>query len=200
MKYTGIRRVVCVVALALTLSCSVAAYAQQTPKIEFDFRRTNWGMTRDEVKATEFGEPAESDENLIVYTDVVGGYMEALVAYVFADGKLVQAKYLFLEEHADPSNYISEYERVKQTLTLKYGPPKSDEEIWHNNTHKDMLGEWGLAVKFGHLAYRAGWETGTTEIVSVLNTNGKDIVFGVVYSGKKAEIPKQGVKDRERGG
>lgn len=182
---------------ALTLSFSAGGYAQQTAESGFDFRRTNWGMTKKEVRVTEFGDISE-DTNLLVSEDVVGGDMRALVAYVFADNKLVKGKYLFVEKHGDKNDYILDYERVRETLALKYGPPKSDEETWGDGKHKGDTEKRGLAVSLGHLAYKSKWQTKTTEIELVLYGNKQGIVFGVIYSSRKFGHPEDKVKSGEK--
>lgn len=171
--------------VTLILSCFTVSYAQQSTKTEFDFRSAKWAMTKDEVKLTEFGGLLKEDNDSLVYSDTVGGDMEALVAYIFADGKLVRGKYLFRPEHTNKNDYIADYKKVKETLTLKYGSPKSDEELWHNNLYKNDPKQWGLALSLGHLAYRSEWETKTTEINLVLHGGNNNILFGVIYSSKK---------------
>lgn len=170
--------------VTLILSCFTVSYAQQPTKTEFGFRNTKWGMTREEVKATEFAGLVEDKDNLLVFIDVIGGNMETLVAYIFADGKLIRGKYLFRTEHVNKNDYITDYKRVKETLKLKYGSPTSDEEIWHDNFYKDEPEKLGIAISIGHLVYRTKWETGTTEISLVLHENKKKVAFGVIYSSK----------------
>ena len=179
------------IVVGIILCCFIAVHAEESTQTAFDFRNAGWGMEKVVVKATEFGEPIEDRDDLLVYSDVVGGDMDVLVAYNFSDGRLVSGKYLFLTKHPDKNDYIADYKRVKETLTLKYGSPKSDEELWHNHLYKDDTEKWGLAVSLGHLAYRSKWETKTTEVILALHEKNKEIIFGVVYSSTKAGTPKE---------
>lgn len=81
---------------------------------------------------------------------------------------------------------------MKETLTLKYGSPKSDEEIWTNEVYKGDPEKWALAVSSGHLAYKTVWETGTTMISLVLHGDGANTMFGVIYSVKEPKENKGG--------
>jgi hypothetical protein len=152
----------------------------------FDFRNTRWGMTKSAVKVTEFGQPVEDKDDLLTYTDVVGGDMDVLVAYFFSQGKLVRGKYLFYAEHTNKDDYISYYNKYKEIMNLKYGPSKSDQEIWRDSLYRGKPEKLGLALSLGHLAYRSKWENETTEIILTLHENKKKILFGVIYSSKKA--------------
>jgi hypothetical protein len=150
-------------------------------------------MTKVEVKATEFNELIGDRDDMLIYSDVIGGDMNVIVAYIFEDGKLVKGKYLFRTTD-DENQYMYDYKRVKGTLTIKYGSPKSDEEIWTDEVYKEDPEKWALAVSSGHLAYKTVWETGTTAIRLVLHGDGSNTMFGVIYSSKKSEHPKQEVK------
>ena len=142
-------------------------------------------MTKVEVKATEFNELIEDKDDMLIYSDVIGGDLNVIVAYIFEDGRLVKGKYLFRTTD-DESQYIYDYKRVKETLTLKYGLPKSDEEMWTDKVYKETPEKWALAVSSGHLAYKTVWETGTTMISLVLHGDGSNTMFGVIYSSRVA--------------
>lgn len=157
----------------------------------FDFRNTRWGMVKSAVKVTEFGQPVQDKDDLLAYADVVGGDMDVLVAYIFSQGKLVRGKYLFYTEHTNKNDYMSYYNKYKEIMNLKYGSPKSDEEIWHDNLYRGKPEKLGLALSLGQLAYRSRWENETTEIILTLHENKNKIVFGVIYSSKKAGALKE---------
>jgi hypothetical protein len=180
-----------IIVLILSISNSNLGYAQEPTRAKFDFRNTNWGMTKVEVKATEFNELIQDKDDMLIYSDVIGGEMNVLVAYIFEDGKLVKGKYLFRTTD-DENQYIHDYQRVKETLTLKYGSPKSDEEIWTDEAYKEDPEKWTLAVSSGHLAYKTVWETGATMISLVLHGDGGNTMFGVIYSVKEPKEDKGG--------
>jgi hypothetical protein len=62
---------------------------------QYTFRQTRWGMTQNEVRNAENGEPDaqfSKGDNLAWRTTILGEH--ALVVYTFAFNKLVRAKYL----------------------------------------------------------------------------------------------------------
>lgn len=72
-----------IIVLILSISNSNLGYAQEPTRANFDFRNTNWGMTKVEVKATEFNEVIEDKDDMLIYSDVIGGDMNVIVAYIF---------------------------------------------------------------------------------------------------------------------
>jgi len=131
---------------------------------EYDFRKTTWGMTKEEVKQIE-GEPPYETENELGYLDTVAG-MKCVVFYTFENGKLTKGAYRFLVKHSNRNLYIDDYEIIKGLLTKKYGKPKYDRKIWKGGEYyKDEPDEWGFAISAGYLQLLAGWETEDTRIL-----------------------------------
>ena len=65
---------------------------------QFTFRKTLWGMSMAEVINNEGSQGVISD-NIIMYTNKSIGGKECTIGYVFSDGKLCRAKYIFKETH-----------------------------------------------------------------------------------------------------
>jgi len=90
--------------------------------IDFDFRKTFWGMTRSDVKISENTYPLSENETHITYDDTFMS-LRATVGFHFMDDLLIEAGYAFREFYTDRALYISAYERVKLMITQIYGAP-----------------------------------------------------------------------------
>jgi len=148
---------------------------------KYDFRKTNWGMSMEQVKATEDKKPdSEYDTSLVYYVKIVGD--DYLCGYSFLQDKLYNTGYVFVGKHTNENLYIDDYENLKEILTEKYGKPKSDRTTWHNDLYKSDRSEWGFAVSLGHLSYGAIWETPKTYITLVLNGDNYKINLLIAYN------------------
>ena len=164
---------------------------------EMTFRKTTWGMSLNQVKASESVKLFKQGENeLAGKTTVVGKDM--FLYYEFIDNQLVRANYMLLESHINKNDYITDYEDFKKILTKKYGRPKKDEIIWKNDLFKDSYSDWGQAVSIGHLVYRSTWKTPCTEIVLVLTGDNFEIGCLVAYTGKNFVKLIEKFKDQKR--
>ena len=81
----------------------------------YNFRYTKWGMTPDEVVASETMEPIEKDEKMIRYkTQILDKNVELL--YLFAQNKLIGASYKLDENYLNSERFIKTYTRFKEQL------------------------------------------------------------------------------------
>lgn len=163
---------------------------------EFDFRKAKWGMTENEVRASETGK---------FYTDIVNGFvyedriadMNAFVFYMFGSNKLAMASYMIDKEHSNKNDYISDFKTLKNLLIKKYGEPYLDKTIWKNNLYKNDLDDYGMAISVGHLVYTAKWSHIGTEIFLRLSGDNYKIMLGIDYTSKvysdylKIEVEKE---------
>ena len=161
-------------------------FLKEEPKREelCDFRKTNWGMNKEQVKKTEKGKIVEEDENILTYQGNVAG-LDCFVVYIFAEGKLVRAKYVFTETHSNKNDYILDYNKLKEILIKKYGKPIEDSQLWRNDLYKDDYQNWGFAVSLGHLVYFALWETPSTSIAMMLDGENYEINLQIEYLSKE---------------
>lgn len=150
----------------------------------FAFRKSNWGMNKKQVKVAESLEIIKDDPDFLVYNGNVAG-IPAYVYYIFVGDRLVRSQYRFRATHTNRNDFISDFSQCKQTLTEKYGSPKTDTHIWRNNLYKDDPDQYGFAVSLGHLLYRAEWETETTTIVLQLSGENYSVDNVVEYSSKQ---------------
>ena len=159
--------------------------ALKQSKYQYDFRKTNWGMSKEQVKATEDKEPDDEyefdamlgyDEDITVISyDVTISGKDFNCTYSFLEDKLYNGRYFFTGDHADKNLYIDDYEELKEILTKKYGKPMTDKMIWMNDLYKNDKSHWGMAIDEGDLIYETVWETPTKRIYLELS-NGK---FGI---------------------
>ena len=145
------------------------------------FRKTKWGMSSAEVKATEPLEIAKEEENLLAYKNSVIG-KDVFVVYFFIEDQLTRARYALAESHSNKNDFITDYEDFKKILTKKYGKPNQDESLWRNDLYKDDHSGWGTAISLGHLIYFSNWKTNNTEISNILSGENYNISCIVEYS------------------
>ena len=104
---------------------------------KYDFRKTNWGMSKEQVKATEDKKPDFEDNTMVSY-EVTISEKDFECAYLFLEDKLYGSGYLFFGEHTNKNLYIDDYEELKEILTKEYGKPKIDKVTWKNDWFKNL--------------------------------------------------------------
>lgn len=164
----------------------------------FDFRKTSWGMTKDQVKASETEKLEKEDTDLLAYSGTVSS-LNAFIIYVFVNDKLVRTRYLFVEEHTNENDYVSDYKSINSALTEKYGKPKSDKEYWSNNLYKTDYDRRGFAVSLGHLKCFSDWSTNVTEITAALTGDNYKIEHVTEYVSKRfTDLEKNKKKEKNK--
>ncbi|MCZ6864664.1 MAG: hypothetical protein O7D98_03505, partial [Candidatus Dadabacteria bacterium] len=93
-------------------------------------------------------------------------------------------RYKLIERSADEMGYIRNYLRIKELLSLKYGEPRIDQEIWANASYKDMPDRRGFAVYIGHLSYKTKWSTVRTDVLLELKSGNYDMLLEAFYYSK----------------
>jgi hypothetical protein len=145
----------------------------------FSFRKTNWGMSKAQVKKLETGKILNDDDVLMYEGNIAG--LETYIVYNFVDDKLVRASYIYKERHSNKSDYLSDYLSVQKILINKYGKPAEEETLWKNDLYKDDYQEWGMALAVGHLVKYCVWNVSDTEIAHLISGDNFDINHGVEY-------------------
>ena len=171
----------------LFILCSTKVFSQKfTPFHEYDFRNTNWGMSREEVKLTEKRTPDLETDNGLVYKAIIDKY-DCYCIYYFLENRLYMSAYRFNEKHNNKNAYIEDYENLKELLTKKYGKPTWENVDWKDDFYKDIKGNWGLAVSRGDLVYTITWEAPITTVQMRLTGDNYKIDLFIAYYSNELE-------------
>ena len=98
------------------------------PPEEFHFRQTRWGMTIEEVRASEPGEPLRENERGLMYSTTTHE-MPCLLTYSFVQGRLVRARLSFSDPAGKdiPPLTVAQAQRrflyLREQLRARYGEP-----------------------------------------------------------------------------
>jgi len=172
--------VLLIVILILVIS-TLALFAEE---VKYDFRQTNWGMNKEQVKATEDRKPDYEENDMLSYNvNIFGGNYYCI--YSFLEDKLCNGGYFFMEEHTNKNLYINDFMELKGIITKEYGKPIMDKIIWKNDLYKDEKSEWGKAISLGDLEYWALWENLNTEICLSLDSDNYEINLILSYDSKE---------------
>ena len=127
------------VSILLIILCilAVSTLILFAEEAKYDFRKTNWGMSKEQVKATEDKKPDFEDNTMLSY-EVTISEKDFECAYLFLEDKLYGSGYLFFGEHTNKNLYIDDYEELKEILTKEYGKPKIDKVTWKNELFKNL--------------------------------------------------------------
>ena len=151
---------------------------------DFDLRKTRWGMTQEEVMASENLEPAEKSPQTLKYNITIMGRNIDLY-FTFVEDKLISAHYRLKDNYLNSYHFINAFNDFKAALEKKYGTPMDERTLWKNSFYRDDLAKWGLAVSLGHLEYDSSWETEKTAIKCSLREENYDVLCVVDYVSKE---------------
>jgi hypothetical protein len=205
IRDSNLKLQVALLVVALFLAYSGSAYSAEGQ--EYHFRQTRWGMTQEEVRKAENGEPNSklSDGNHLVWTTELLEE-QVLVVYNFAFNKLVRAKYVILKHNptlrrilrptvSPPSDtaFISDFEKFENALTERYGKPSKEYLGAPTEVHEDkrtdnealraqtnMIRE---AIQDGKTAWYAQWRVKEdTSIILIVGGKSGEMTFEIVYA------------------
>ncbi len=167
---------------------------------EYDFRKTNWGMSKTQVGEVETATVVKSsyDGTILtgrLYEASVGGF-DCLVSFDYIGEKLAEAEYIFLDGDEEDV-CIESYEELKGSLIRKYGELIEDEYVWIDDLYKDDLKNWGKAVEQERLLCYANWETPTTRITIILKGDGTSIDLEIWYRSKELRKFEEELKEEK---
>ena len=127
-----------------------------------DFRAGHWGDSMDEILQHETGSGEKFSDGMVVKNIQVNG-ISAEANYVLDDDdSLIMGVYEFTNSEYSDATYITNYNSLKESLTAKYGTPKSDRIIRLSSLagYTDAAG----ALSLGLVQYLTVWETDRTTI------------------------------------
>lgn len=155
---------------------------------DFHFRKTRWGMSVEEVKASEtaeFFENHSDNETLYYYDYITSSDIAYFLRYYFIEDKLISARYTCSEIKTSRNLYISEYKKLKGLISKKYGEPIQDHMVWKDDLYKDDESDYGFAVSYGDLTYFSHWENEDTSLTLMLQGKNFECELDVEYFSKK---------------
>ena len=162
-----------------------------------DFRKTTWGMTKEQIKQSEHPRTVIDETDEVVMYETKLADFKIYPTYIFTGGKLTRGKYILNEKHSNKNDYINDYNKLKRLLIKKYGKTKVKKDVyWKNDLYKDDPQHWGTAISIGHLVYHCGWETPKTKIVLMLW--GENYKLSTVIEYKSVELESYENKFREK--
>lgn len=130
-----------------------------------NFRKVDWGMTREQIKKSEASTFLKEDSDIIGYSAEKGLLdYDVKIIYEFANNKLIRGAYSI-----DSPSLIRFYD-IKEQLTKKYGKPSTDQEELNKKLNGDSY-----KVTFdttGRLSTFVTWKVDNTEIL--LTIEGKN--------------------------
>jgi hypothetical protein len=172
----------CFAFLAVSQASDLVSATSSQP----DFRKASWGMTRAQVLATETTQPSETREStgeiIVRYDSMRLGGLTCRVVYIFANDKLVRAKYVFDAQHSEPNDFIRDFRAIEPLLHDKYGKPVSERAFWSDDALQDEPKSYleqdrasstdilpsdkfaGPSISAGHLKLYTRWRGGRTKI------------------------------------
>ncbi len=119
--------------------------------VQSQFRQTTWDMDKEGIRSVEISEFLTETDQTLSYSTTVGEW-NAVLTYYFDKDTYYKAGYRLQLDIKDKNRYLAEYNKLKDILSEKYGPPLNDnDEIWIDDKHKDNLQMRGFAVSIGHL-------------------------------------------------
>jgi len=130
------------------------------------FKEKRWGVGQEKFIDSE-GTPdsIEKIEGLDVlgYQKKILG-MDCKVDYIFAENKLVNERFSFVEQHSDVNRHIADYQRLRNLLIQAHGEPRGDKVKWQGGPQKRDSSVWGEALALGRVEFHAEWKVQGAEI------------------------------------
>jgi len=148
-------------------------------KSDFSFKKTYWGMSKAQVKKTETGKIIQDDSTLAYEANIAG--LATYIVYIFVEDQLVRTRYVFVENHSNKTDYLSDYNSIQKILNKKYGNPIEEKTHWKNDLYKDDYQDWGLALAFGHLLKFSEWKFPDTVVRLVIDGDNLKIRHSTEY-------------------
>ena len=163
------------------------------PKIsfgeEYNFRKTKWGMTMEEIIEAE--KPKKNrkmtpikkvDYDMLSYKGYFAGF-SSYILYTIREGKLTNTQCTILDIN-EVREYFEKYDILKELFSENYGKPvqelyKIDEE------YKDNLEKITSILRKNPYAYYATWGTPETKIILRLHRLPNGVILSIQYISKE---------------
>lgn len=161
------------VSLMITLSISTVALAQSqgTPKEGNFFRNIKFGSTKEQVKGFEKNNKLVLDQDDELMFNETSKYIgESQNCYSFdKDGKMAAVTYNIINNHYNLANYISEFNKINESLTKIYGEPTQDVVDTEDQTLLKDPVKLAMAIKEGQVVAITIWKKDNYTISHILS-------------------------------
>ena len=144
------------------------------PALAGDFRNADWGMSREQVKASEWLPLQEEDSLGLIYRGTLFGEPTD-VTYLFADDKLVRAQYDDVADHGGKRRLLRYYDALAECVTQHLGAPVMDETLYTSLEMRDNPDIWLTGSEAGALFRFMYWDAGKTHAVAMLIDHGTSV-------------------------
>ena len=134
------------------------------PNRETIVRNVCWGDTKEIVRSVETDTFIVEIDNRLLYETSVAGIDSDLVYYFTDDYGLYEVGYMIQKDRSYAAVCISDYEKLKETLSIKYGEPIAD-FIAPLNSFYEYSNSDVESLQYGYAAYKTEWKIGNTKIV-----------------------------------
>jgi len=175
-------RAVLLIVAAAVMAAGASACRKAEEGGSGDFRKAKWGMTKDEVKASEKLPVSEELPGVVTYVGELGG-KPAIIGYVFnAEGQLMRAGYLVDNYDIPPGDYVAAFEKAKRDMGVRLGRPSADGIEWASGVQDETDPEkFGEAACAGKLQYAVSWINDRTAVNLTLDGDGGKCRLGAMY-------------------
>ena len=154
------------------------------PALAGDFRNADWGMSKEQVKASEWLPLQEegTDEGLdwLAYEGILFGE-PTLILYYFAGGKLVRVHCMYDAKDANRRRYLDYYTTFVECLTLGLGAPRVNETFYTTSRVRDNPDIWLTDPDAGGLVRYMYWDTAKTHALAWLSGRYQRTSASVTY-------------------
>ena len=151
---------------------------------EAGFRKSSWGMSMSDVERVEARDEMVRGEGFLFHEARIAD-MPCEIYFIFARHQLIRGRVRFTVEHSNATDFIYDFDRIKDLMSKKYGSALKDEEIWKDDLYQDDPSEWGMAIGNGGLVKFATWAADDTDITLLLSGDNYEIFFAIDYVSKR---------------
>lgn len=158
----------------------------------YNFRKTNWGMSQEQVRYLDEIVDKGTDRSgntYLVARDTIISLPSRAMYYFSLDGELIGGGYIFEISHPGQKNeFIYDFNRLQRYLTNKYGSPNKERVLWKDEQAQKSYNSdhWGQAISDGVLTLYARWQNTETTIELFLQGNEGEMSPIILYKSKES--------------
>lgn len=184
---------------AVLLLFAFSLFAEQ----HADVRKVSLGMSIDQVRAAEAGEPLPADpfegQNVLRYRSNDFPPISGSIQYDFRDNVLTRAAYVFTAQHEELNDFVVDFHTVEAKLRASLKAPTCEQAMWLDDSLQaeripylerdrglpsDILpsdASMGLSISLNHLSLVVVWTTQNLEVVHMMVGVNHKILHKIEY-------------------